>query len=533
MSARTIADKFVTFTARFPKLTCLVAGSISALAMAPTFWWPMLMIGLSAFVVVMGHTQKPIQGAWRTFIFGMGFFTFGLYWVANALLMKLEDYWWAMVFSILGLPLLLSLLWFVAGWISIRFSRPGSLARATLLLTLLAVAEYGRAFNLTGFPWNLFAYTWGSNLPVMQIASIGGAYLLTLLTMFWMATPALAWTVRARKRACLGVVAVCAASFVAAFAYGALRTSSHPTVLRTDAATLIVQPNITQDEKWETDKTVEHFMRHITIMEKGLASIAPDPALKSVAVVWPETSLEEQLLLGVPAVPKAVVDQMSGKPFAVALVSGLWREQENKIPGDRQKANYYNSVAILSLDGAGELKLDDLYDKHHLVPFGEFLPMEQLLDLTPLVGFAGFRWGDGPKVLHSPATPPVAPMICFEAIFPWYAHSHGADWLVNTSNDGWYGNAPGPYQHLTMTRFRAVEQGKPISRAATTGISAVIDSYGRIIQSLPYEDQGSIFSYLPKTSDTPTIYSQFRESVFFLMIVLCVGFYILFRHKDI
>jgi apolipoprotein N-acyltransferase len=166
--------------------------------------------------------------------------------------------------------------------------------------------------------------------------------------------------------------------------------------------------------------------------------------------------------------------------------------------------------------------LDDVYYKHHLVPFGEFLPLEDVLNLTPLVGFAGFQRGPGPRVLrgHDLATG-IAPMICFEAIFPWYAKSPDADWLVNTSNDGWYGNTPGPYQHLAMTRLRAIEQGIPVVRSATTGISAVIDAYGRIIESLPYGTEGSIVTPLPSKTAVQTPYSQYGESLFFIAFTIC------------
>lgn len=515
--------------ARHPKWTCFLAGCLAAPAMAPTFYWPLMLVAVSAVTLVLGTIEKPLRGAWSIFAFGMGFFIFGLYWIANALLIKIEDYWWVMGFSIFGLPLLLSICWFVAGWLAVRFSKPHTLARSLLFLALLPLAEYGRAFNLTGFPWNKFGYVWGFNLPVMQIASFGGAYFLTALTIFWMAVPALVWQSRQHKTLQRAILGIAVASFAAVYAYGVVRLEQNPTRFRDDFAVAIIQPNISQDEKWESGRELEHFMRHIDIMRNAIPAIdALAPSI--VAFVWPETSLEEQVLMGIPDAPKALLGVMGDHDYKTELVSGLWRQDGFN---EKRRPNYYNSLAGVVIADDGRLALDTLYDKHHLVPFGEFLPLEETLDLTPVVGFAGFRRGPGPRVQVSSVVPPYAAMICFEAIFPWYAESKGAEWLVNTSNDGWYGDTPGPYQHLVMTRFRAVEQGKPIARAATTGISALIDPYGRIVDQRAYETAGSIVSKMPKTTSGPTGYSLFGELPFFILILVATSGYALLRVRNI
>ncbi|NBX67006.1 MAG: apolipoprotein N-acyltransferase [Proteobacteria bacterium] len=523
-------QKFQDLIHTRPKLSCFIAGSLASLAMAPTFFWPLLMLGLCTAALAMSRIEKPMRGAWCTFWFGMGFFIFGLYWIANALLIKIEDYWWVMGFAIFGLPLLLSICWFIAGWITVRLSKPQTLARSFLWLTLLALAEYGRAFNLTGFPWNLFGYTWGFSDALMQGASLGGAYFVTALTIFWMASPLLVWQAFAHKklRYALGITAI--ASFAVYFAYGAIRLASHPTELRDDVGIVIVQPNLSQDEKWEATQALGHFMRHIRIMEKAIAEIGTDGPYKSVAFVWPETSIDESLLFGVPAAPKAIVDTLSPLPYKTTLISGIWRE-DGKDPVTA-RPRYFNSISGLVIK-ENKVSLETLYDKHHLVPFGEFLPMEQTFNLTPVVGFAGFQWGTGPKVLQSEIVPPYAAMICFEAVYPWYGASEGAEWLINTSNDGWYGDTPGPYQHLTMTRFRAIEQGKPIARSATTGISAMIDAYGRVVQKLPYLEQGYVLSALPKTASSPTVYTITKEALFFILILLGCGIFTHFYRKGI
>ncbi|MCB1537477.1 MAG: apolipoprotein N-acyltransferase [Rhodospirillales bacterium] len=498
-----------------PKLSVTVAGAMAAYAMAPFYIWPLMMLALCVYVLAMARITSPWRGAWTTFFFGMGFFTFGLWWIVNALMMDIRQYWWALGFSILGLPVLLSLLWFVAGWLAVRLTPPGGLARAVATLTLLMAAEYGRAFNLSGFPWNLFGYMWADVPALMQSAAIGGAYYVTFMTSLWMALPALLWLARPSRRRQVVIAVIGIGSFAASFAWGAWRLAEHPATPREDTAVVIVQPNITPDEKWRPEDAVEHFKTHIDLTRDGLSELDQhQPPFMDVAVVWPETALDEQMVMGVPEVPKLLVETLRGHPYRAAMVTGLWREDGTD---SLNQPNYYNSVGDISLVG-GKLNLDDVYNKHHLVPFGEYIPLEQTLHMKPIVGFAGFKWGTGPKVLQSPVVPPVAPMICFEAIFPWYGKSEGAQWLVNTSNDGWYGDTAGPYQHLAMTRFRAVEQGKPVIRSATTGISAVIGPYGRVLRSVAFNHAGYIALALPDYIKGGTLYTYWGETPFFALL---------------
>lgn len=522
-------SKIKDLTFRFPVISSIALGLISSLAMPTASFWPALMLGLSVMVILMGRLESPWKGAWCVFAYGMGYFTLSLWWIVNALMIDIETYWWAMGFAILGLPLLLSICWFIAGWATVKFSRPQSFSRAFLFLSLLALAEYGRAFNLTGFPWNLFGYTWSTTLPLMQLAALGGAYFVTVLTMYWMACPAFLHYARGNKKLRIVIVSVWVASIAASFAYGVNRLAAHPTEYRKDIAALVIQPNILPEQKMEGSNQQAMFNLHVALTVEGLKAVEETPELKSVAVVWPETSLDEHLVVSVPEAERSLAGLLSSRPYKIELVSGIWRQGARK---DNGRPSYYNSIGLVS-SREGKLVVDDMYDKHHLVPFGEFLPMEQTLGLTPLVGFAGFEWGDGPKVLRAEGVPPVSPMICFEAIWPWYAASEGAEWLVNTSNDGWYRDTAGPYQHLAMTRFRAIEQGKPIMRSATTGISAIIDSYGRVIQGLPYYQQGYLLSQFPRTAYEPPLYVRLGESLFFLAIGLGLAAFFILRRKNI
>lgn len=519
-------EKFLNSLYRHPYLACVIAGCVSALAMAPANWWPLLALTISVLVLIVQRMENPKHGALCLFLFSMGYFTCGLYWVANALKVN-ASFAWAIPFAMLGLPLLLSVLWVVAGYASVKFSKPNSAARAFLFLTLLCLAEYGRAFNFSGFPWNLLGYTWADHLPMLQITALGGIYLLNGLTIYWAATPALLLTMRGRKNLQIAVCAFTFATIAAAYAYGINRLNHNPTQLRDDVIATIIQPNIKQEEKWDADKALANFNQHIDLSRQALNRIKPTSALKSVALIWPETALDDSLLTHIPQTDKALIRLLRPHAYNLTLVSGLFREEE-----DQGKAHYYNSLGVVSVRKS-QLTLEDAYDKHHLVPFGEYLPFENQLHLTPLVGFAGFAAGPGPRVIHPANLPPFSSMICFEAIFPWYAKAPEADWLVNTSNDGWYGDTPGPYQHLVMTRVRAIEQGIPIIRSATTGISAVIDSYGRIVDSLPYQKDGAVVSYLPEKITDGTTYGHQGEAWFFVYLAFIASLFAISRHKRI
>lgn len=511
--------------ARFPKTAVLIAGALSALAMAPFFIWPLLALGVCVFVVAAASAPTPRAGGLVGFCFGMGYFTAGLHWIPNALVVDNPAFVWLVPPAMVGLPALLSLCWFAAGWFTVRFSQRGTLARSVLLLAMLAVAEYGRAFFLSGFPWNLFGYVWGFSPAMMQGAALGGIYGLTGFTIFWMATPALVWQSFSHPKIMKPLLLAAAISVTAAYGYGTLRLAANPPALRDDFAVLIVQPSIPQRDKWDGGKAVAHFMKHVRIGARAMADYTPPPGLKSLAVLWPETSLDGALLDQAPEAAQTLARMMSGHPYRVALVSGLWRRDGQ----DR----YYNSIGAFSVDGDGRLRLDSVYDKHHLVPFGEYLPLEDTLHLTPLVGFAGFQRGPGPRVLQSPATPPFTPLVCFESIFPWYAASGGADWIANVSNDGWYGDTPGPYQHLVMTRFRAIEQGKPLARAASTGISALIDPYGRVVARLGYDVSGSVLSRVPSPTLHRTPYDRMGNTLYFLTILGAIGFFVFFQKTKV
>jgi apolipoprotein N-acyltransferase len=340
------------------------------------------------------------------------------------------------------------------------------------------LAEFARGHVLTGFPWALQAYAWVET-PVMQLLAIGGPYLLTLATLAGgLLLGARSWRVAA-------LVALCVA---AGWGWGAWRLAT-PLPAREPAVSVrLVQPNAPQAEKWLPGKQQEFFDRHL-----ALTAQQPRPDV----TIWSET-----------AVPFALgerPDLLAASAAAAApgrLVLGIVRGE----PGDPPR--WFNSLAVLDTTGAPVA----VYDKHHLVPFGEYIPLPRLVaalgipSLEPLTR-SGFTAGTGPHLVQVPGLPAFLPLICYEAIFPGSleAPEGRADWLVQVTNDAWFGEASGPYQHLAQARARAIEQGLPLARAANTGVSAMIDPFGRIVASLGLGESGIIDTLLPRALQ-PTPY---------------------------
>lgn len=496
-----------------PRFFSIFLGVLASQGMAPIYAWPALLICLALFFILLLGVDSPKRAALYGGLFAMGYFTVGLFWVSNALGIHIQSFWWAIPFALFGLPLLLTPCWALAAYASVRFTRTDTASRLTLLITLWAAAEFGRAFFLTGFPWNLLGYTWGGVMEIAQSASILGIYGLTFLTLVWAGLLAgLALSTRHPQRLTISFCLV--VSSVGIYAWGAHRLAVTPT-LYTDLGVSIVQGNTPQALKWDPAQQVEDFKTNIALSRRGIAEMGDMAGITRMAVIWPETALDADLLSALPWATPFLNDMLDSGHAPVTLGTGYWRREKT----NAGKNAFFNAVALVSTQ-KGKLAFEAIYDKHHLVPFGEYLPLEEELGLTPLVGFAGFAKGPGPLTLKTQHLPPVEPLICFEAIFANYATHPDGQWILNVSNDGWYGNTPGPYQHLFMTQMRAIEQGKPVLRAATTGISAIIDPLGRVVAHAPYGIQTVITGRLPKKLHNLTPYQNYGDKLFYGLLLL-------------
>ena len=507
-----IADRMITLPVFARAGLAWLAGSLMALTMAPTSWWPLLFPCLSLFFITLVGARTWRDAAFIGWAFGFGFFLFGLFWISNALLVPGNPFIWVWPLALVGLPMALALFTALSAWIIWRFADLKKWDGFAFFCAVMIAGEYARGHILTGFPWNLYGYAWAGTLPMAQIAALVGPYGLSLITLAWAALPGFLMVAKPERRIVIAASLSIIITMAALYGWGAMRLHTNPTQFAENAPIIrLIQPNIPQADKWDPEKTTLNLQKLID----GL-TLNPPVTDRTVVAVWPETAISTRLM-SIPDVRLAIASSMKLMGSNPLLLTGILIREGNETP------SYGNSLVAFDPD----LQVLARFDKAHLVPFGEYMPLQSILPITPLVQFSGFTPGPGPQTLTLPgfesAVPPFSPLVCYEIIFPGAVTdaNHRPAWIVNVTNDGWYGNSPGPYQHLAQTMFRAIEEGLPIVRSANNGISAIIDPYGRILTRIPYDKPGSVDVILPTKSPETPFYVAWRYlPVIFLLILI-------------
>ena len=503
----TLADALTLLHGWRRVLAALAAGAASALAMPPVFLAPILLITLPVLVLLLDGADvdpRPTDrwAAWRPgpfftvgFWFGFGYFLAGLYWIAEALLVNPTAHGWLIPFAVTLIPTGLAL--FIA--LPCALARPlwcaGAL-RIAVIAALLTTFEWLRGWLFTGFPWNGFHGAFGMHDALLQGFALTGPVGASLVVLLVAMAPAAFWPrggghAGGRPKGAAVYTLVCAALLAAWTGYGAVRLAGASDAVNADIAIRLVQPNIAQADKWDPALSDRHMA---TLFALSQRRTGPDQAglLSVTHLVWPESAFP--FLIAERPDMLAALGQLL--PLGTQLIAGAVRAEPRA--GDRV---FYN--AIYAFNDRGEII--DAYDKVRLVPFGERLPFSNLIDrigLRPLVSApAGFEAGPGPDVLSAASAPAGLALICYEAIFADFVRggvrAHDPDYLLNVTNDAWFGASAGPHQHVFQARLRAVETGLPMVRAANTGISAVIDGYGRYRGRLDLGGQGVVDAPLP------------------------------------
>ncbi|MCU0839285.1 MAG: apolipoprotein N-acyltransferase [Rhodospirillales bacterium] len=476
-------------------LAAAILGAAAVLALPPVYALPVLIVAFTGLLWLLEGTASVRASAIVGLLFGLGYFTAGLYWVANALLTKPEEFGWLAPFAPLGLAAILAPFCIVpalaARWLT---PRPGA-ARVIVLAGSWTLAEWLRSWMLTGFPWNLVGSAWTFADATMQPAAWIGTYGLGLITVLAAAMPAvLADAGRADPRTGRRwrAPAAAAAALALVMVAGAIRLWSGEAVGVVDGVRLrLVQPNIDQSIKWRRDLLDRHL---------------EDQAMMGA---WPGEEPPTHVIWSEVAAPMFITED----PSRLALIGrhtppgGLTVLGTLRRSGDADALQLWNSV--VAIDSEGNVVGD--YDKAHLVPFGEYMPLRWLTNIGNFtVGFADFSAGPGIATQSWPGLPPVSPLICYEVIFPAAVarRDQRPHWLLNLTNDGWYGHSAGPYQHFAASRLRAVEEGLPLVRVANTGISAIIDPYGRVVERLGLGVRGVVDGDLPERLDDAPLYAR-------------------------
>ena len=499
-----------------------VAGALSALAMAPFNAWPVLFATFPVVVWLIdgaggGRLRGVPAAAMTGWWFGLGYFVPGLYWIGYAFLVDAPTFAWLMPFAVLGLPAYLAL--FTAlGFALARLLWTKDGTRVLVLAASLTLSEWLRGHALTGFPWNAFGYALTEPLALAQTASLIGLWGMTFLAVAIFATPAVLIDVASRGRRPWIAPAISLVLLAGMGIFGAIRLTLQPTTMLAKVKLRIMQPNLQQDVKFNYAAKAEVMKKYLTLSDR--ASGPQSTGVRDVNIlIWPESAFPFFLTREADAMAQ-IADLL---PKGTVLITGSVRAPD--LPPGTRVTRAYNSIYVIDHDGT----VLSVYDKLHLVPFGEFLPYQDLLEkigleqLTRVQG--GFIAGARRRTMEIPNAPRALPLICYEAIFPGDVvdRSDRPGWIVNLTNDGWFGISTGPYQHLQQARLRAIEQGLPIVRAANTGISAVIDPMGRVVARLGLGFEGVLDSGLP-AAISPTIYARTGDVPAAIIIVATLMF---------
>lgn len=484
-----------------------LCGLVTVLALPPLSILPAAVLGISGLGILLGRVQGGRAAALIGWAYFFGYHLLGLYWISFSLFTDIGRYWWLVPFAATGLPAVFGLYGALIGWLVWRMGRQNVLTRWLALGMYWTLVEYVRGAAFTGFPWNLIGMVWGDWLPVAQIGSVIGPHALGLLTVLAASVPMLMIGQSRRRQIMLAGLAVL--PWLGLGAWGMVRLQT-PLSAQPALTLNLVQPNIDMAAKHDRNRQ-QHVLSTLLRLSQQ-----PAPAGKTSIILWPETALPYDL----------VHDDGLRAMLHENLPSGSWlmTGAPYRAYSEGSKPLYYNSLVVMNPDGmvAGR------FDKKHLVPFGEYMPLRDVLPLDAIAaGSVDLSAGRGQRLINAIPLPPMAGSVCYEAIFPGAVTDPGNHpaWLVNVTNDGWFGHSAGPHQHFAMARMRAIEEGVPMVRVANSGISGVIDPLGRIMAQSRLGTETVVMADLPQALPAPTLYSRWREAPLYLMLGL--GFMVL------
>lgn len=484
------------------KTILFILGVFSGFAFAPTHYFFLSLIGFATLMHFLKKAEKFTQSMGYGFAFGAGTGFSSLSWICNALLIEGAQINYLIPIVLMGLCLFLGIFYMIPSMLAHFFKN--QTAKWLAFSALFVIFEWIRSWLFTGFPWNLLGYIWTNNIPLLQTVSVVGIYGLSLFTVLFFTSFALL----PQKTPLITLTIICATCY----GFGCLHLFETPRENVFGVNLRLVQPNIKQSLKWDPEKAEENFNTLLKLSYTNNKNITH--------IIWPESAL--------PFLPE--INTLN----RMRLTEGI-RQGSHLLTGglriaNRESKNLANSLFIF----------DDLaniigtYDKFHLVPFGEYVPFREKLPITKIVPIpADFLPGTGPKTMYVPKAPPVSPLICYEVIFPGKIINKKArpEWILNLTNDAWYGLSAGPHQHLAIAKTRAVEEGLPLVRATNNGISAVINPYGEIVASLELGKQGIVDSGLPR-KEKPTLYSQFGNKIPLSLCLIILGIAIALSFKN-
>ena len=476
------------------KTLAFILGVISVEVLPPHDKLWIGFFSFSALILLISSISKAKKSFAIGYWFGFGYFACNMAWISNALLIDAPRFGWLFPITLAAAGAFFGLFTAFPALLSSRFKNFYALYFS--FSAFWVIFEWIRSFIFTGFPWNLLGSSLIFSDVLIQTGALIGTYGLSLLVIMSLTAPALFIKYQDKKSLFISIslILTIGITLIIYGNYHLQKSDNTPSEL----SIRIVQPAIPQEMKWQKNKLENNFAEYIKLSQaNGLDKIK--------FVIWGETATPFPLDFE----PQYLQQIKKAVPPKGYLITGMVRYRFHE-------GNFrpQNSMAVINYEG----KIITFYDKTHLVPFGEYIPLRNYLPkwIRPITNtIADFLPGSGPSVIKLDNTPGFGTLICYEVIFPHQIINpqNRPQWLINLTNDGWYGQSQGPYQHLATTRLRAVEEGLTLVRAANTGISAVISPYGQIISSLDLNKKGFIDINLPQQLHISTTYGKFGNII--------------------
>jgi apolipoprotein N-acyltransferase len=492
-------------------LLTIVLGVLFTLCFAPHYQLEFGFICLTGLLLVLDSVKTSKKVFLYGWLFGFVHHVSGLYWISYSMLVEPDKFAWMIPFSATAIPAILALVIGLTCWMTYKLNLK-IISKMLFFAAAWALTEMVRGNLFTGFPWNLVGYTFLADESIAQAASIFGVYGLSMLAVFLFTTPYLAASYLKSKNDTALVYRLCFSlcylmptiiAMTLLHDWGSERIAENKDKFE-KTSIRIVQPNIPQKEKFDPDKIGDHLFRYynLSLQESMKADdFVPD------LIIWPEVAttlnLEED--------KEFLAEVADIIPFSAYLILGTIRYE-----GWLLNQKIFNSVQFVDSEG---ILQPTAYDKSHLVPFGEYVPLRQYLPGVEKIakGIGDFNRGAGNKTFKLDNSEPFSPLICYEIIFPGKVVDKTSpqkpQWILNLTNDAWFGNTSGPPQHLDAARMRAIEEGIPVIRSANTGISAVVDGMGRVLDRIELDKQGIIDTKLPAKLAEETYFSKYGNLI--------------------
>lgn len=477
-------------------------GALSSMVFAPSYLFFLGIVAFSLVFLFLDKAKKNKEAFLIGYWFGFGQFLFGFYWISISLFVDFEKFFWLLPFSLFAIPGLMAIYIGLVGLATnylANFFSANKWQKFLLFSLTWLFFEWLRSVLFTGFPWNLIGYSFGFSNALLQTSSLFGVYGLSLLAITFYSSGALLFKLKKHRlstdlsRGSVILFMVLMLTFLIAYFYGYYRLKNAKTELITDRKIRLVQPNIKQDNQRSQEALYQTIVENIRLStKKSLADVG--------YVIWSESAVPFVIDRNSDVLLKEIVKAVPDNGF---LISGAMRADFRKDLPHKVIDKIWNSIFVVDKSA----RVVAYYDKNHLVPFGEYVPFEKYIPFVSKItdgGGVGFSTGDGLKTIKlSDSMPSFSPLICYEAIFPdrVIASKSPPQFLLNLTNDAWFGDSSGPYQHFDMVKLRAIEYGLPLIRVANTGISALVDPYGRVIDKVDLNQQGFIDVALMKNLD--------------------------------